>query len=273
MSKDCHNIHILQDESGYFSSDSLKQIQKCIAENSTDYKLHATFGCLLLTNQRYKEALLSFEKAYALEPCRDILHNIGCCYFRLGDIQKAKESFSNAITEARTEFISLNNLALMEWKLNRPENMQRIADLLFDTLVLDTESNTERIDGYDIAYLYFLLGDYKRSIEAIEKHSEHGFDNIIHSDLSYVFYKIYPERWRKNVEDDIEKRKACIKEIEDGLTDFSEEEKELYINTNREFVNKLQRELEEGVERPMPYIGGNVLSENCEKLGFYRIQL
>lgn len=266
MSKDCHNIHILQDESGYFSSDSLKQIQKCIAENPTDYKLHATFGCLLLTNKRYKEALLSFEKAYALKPCKDILHNIGCCYFRLGDIQKAKECFSNAITEARTEFNSLNNLALMEWKLNHPKNVQRIADLLFDTFVLYTESNTERIDGYDIAYLYFLLGDYKRSIEALEKSSQYGLDNIIYSDLSYAFYKIYPERWQKNVEDDIEKRKAWIKEIEDGLTDYSEEKKELYINTNRKLINKLQRELEEGVEKPAPYIGKNVRCKGCMEL-------
>src|SRR5690606_28561041 len=115
---------------------------------------------------KFEEAIPFLNKAYNIEQHRDIIHNIGYCYFQLNEFQKAKESFLQSTTDLDIENRSLYNLALTEWNLNNTVQVRLIADQLSKNI----ETNVhETISGYEIGLLYFLLDDLKRTSECLIK--------------------------------------------------------------------------------------------------------
>ncbi len=245
------------------------EIQKeCIELNPKSYYPYYQFGYMLLDQKKFKEAIQFFNKAYNIEKHRDIIHNIGYCYFQMDEFQKAKESFSQSTTDLDIENRSLYNLALTEWKLNNTEQVKLIADKLSKHI----ETNVhETISGYEIGLLYFLLDDFQRASECLIQQGINGIDLIDWTDLSYSLFNTDKKLWTEKINDSIVERKKWFNEIENNHEDWSEytdEEKKERLNELTAEIKIRQETLINGLSKPIEDVRESVLVEHCGCLLF-----
>jgi tetratricopeptide (TPR) repeat protein len=245
------------------------QIQKeCIELNPKSYYPYYQYGYMLLDQRKFKEAIPFLDKAYNIEKQRDIIHNLGCCYFHMDEFQKAKELFSQAATDLDIENRSLYNLALTEWKLNNTEQVKLIADKLSKHI----ETNVhETISGYEIGLLYFQLDDFQRASECIVKQGINGIDLIDWTDLSYSLFKTDNELWNKKINDSIVERKKLCDEIESNHEDWNEytnDEKKERLTELKAEIKVIEETLNNGMTKPIQDLSKNVLVEYCGCLLF-----
>uniref|UniRef100_UPI00404AEE12 tetratricopeptide repeat protein n=1 Tax=Flavobacterium sp. TaxID=239 RepID=UPI00404AEE12 len=245
------------------------QIQKeCIELNPKSYYPYYQYGYMLLDQRKFEEALQFLAKAYQIEKSRDILHNIGCCYFQLDEFQKAKEIFSKSAIDLDTENRSLYNLALTEWKLNNKEQVKLIADNLFDHL----EANIhETINGYEVGLLYFLLDDFQKTSECLVKEGINGIDLFDWTDLSYSLFKTDQTLWNEKINDSINERKQWYNEIESNSDDwiaYTDEEKKERQNEFKTEIKMREETLSTGMTKPIQDLSKNIYVEFCGCLLF-----
>lgn len=244
------------------------KIQKeCIELHPKSYYPYYQYGYMLLDQKKFEEAIPFLTKAYHIEKHRDILHNIGYCYFQMNEFQKAREFFTQSATHLDTENRSLYNLALTEWKLKNTKQVKIIADKLSN---IETEFQ-ETISGYEIGLLYFLLEDYQRATECLVKQGIHGIDLMVWTDLSYSLFKTDNDLWSEMINDSIVKRKKKCDEIENNPQEWSEytdeEKKELLIELTAE-INARQETLNNGMTKPIQDLSISILDEHCGCLLF-----
>ncbi len=242
--------------------------EECFVLNPKSYAPYYQFGYMLLDQVEYQEAIPYLEKAYQLEARSDILHNIGCCYFQLGQYQKAKEIFSAITSEQDLESRSLFNLALTEWMLNERENVARIADEL--SVAIETD-NSLAMSVADICLLYFLLKNFDKVSDCLFKQGMAFIDLADWDYLSYSLHKTHPDSWRENIEKSIEEKKESIEEINKNDESWeidSEEEKQEYLKEFKDEIQARKNMLGKGVELPEIQISDWILVEYCGCLLF-----
>jgi tetratricopeptide (TPR) repeat protein len=77
---------------------ALVWLNKCLAINpNTDFALNNRGSILFNSYQKYSEALADFNKAIQLNPVGDYYLNRSYCYYKLGQIDKAKADANVAI--------------------------------------------------------------------------------------------------------------------------------------------------------------------------------
>jgi Tfp pilus assembly protein PilF len=242
--------------------------EECFSLNPSSYLPYYQFGYMLLDQAEYQEAIPYLEKAYQLENRSDILHNIGCCYFQLGQYQKAKEIFSAITSEQDLESRSIFNLALTEWMLSEGENFALIADEL--SLAIETD-NSLAMSVEDICLLYFLLENFEKVSDCLLKQGTEFIDLADWDYLSYSLHKTHPDSWRENIEKSIEEKKESIEEINKNDKSWeidSEEEKQEYLKEFKDEIQARKKMLGKGVELPEIQISDWILVEYCGCLLF-----
>lgn len=244
-------------------------IQKeCIELNPKSYYPYYQYGYMLLDQGKFEEAIPFLNKAYNIEQHRDIIHNIGYCYFQLNEFQKAKESFLQSTTDLDIENRSLYNLALTEWNLNNTVQVRLIADQLSKNI----ETNVhETISGYEIGLLYFLLDDLKRASECLIKQGINGIDLLDWTDLSYSLFMTYNKLWKEKINDSIDERKQWCNEIESNHEDwieYTDEEKKERLTELKAEIKIREEELNNGMTKPIQDLGKSVWVEHCGCLLF-----
>jgi tetratricopeptide (TPR) repeat protein len=245
------------------------QIQKeSIELNPKSYYPYYQYGYMLLDQRKFEEAIPFLAKAYQIEKNRDILHNMGCCYFQLDEFQKAKEFFSKSAIDSDTENRSLYNLALTEWKLNHTEQVKLIADNLYHRL----ETNIhETMSGYEIGLLYFLLDDFQKAAECLVIQGINGIDLFDWLDLSYSLFKTDQTLWNKKINNSINERKQWCNEIENNSEDWSEctdEEKKERQNEFNAEIKMREETLINGMKKPVLNLNKNIYAVFCGCLLF-----
>ena len=241
---------------------------ECIGLNPKSYYPYYQFGYMLLDQKKFKEAIPFLVKAYNIEKHRDIIHNIGYCYFQMDEFQTAKESFSQSTTDLDIENRSLYNLALTEWKLNNTEQVKLIADKLSKNI----ETNVhETISGYEIGLLYFLLDDLQQASECLIKQGVNGIDLLDWTDLSYSLYKTNNKLWRDRIDASIDERKKWCEEIASNHKDWSENTEEEKKERLTELENEIkirQEILTKEMTRPIQDLNKSLTVEYCGCLLF-----
>ncbi len=241
--------------------------QECFSLNPNSYLPYYQFGYMLLDQAKYEEAIPYLEKAYQLENLSDILHNIGCCHFQLGQYQEAKNIFSSITSEQDLESRSIFNLALTEWVLNNIENVRKIANELAERV----ENYDKIVDAYSIALLYFLLGDLDNVSKCLLKQGVEFIELPDWDYLSYSLSKTHPDIFRTEIEKSIEERKEWIEEINnnhESRKDDSEEEKQEDLKEFKDEIHVREKMLEKGVELPEIQISNWVFVKYCGCLLF-----
>ncbi|HEX8351073.1 MAG TPA: tetratricopeptide repeat protein [Hymenobacter sp.] len=245
------------------------QIQKeCIDLNPKSYYPYYQFGYMLLDQKKFKEAIPFLDKAYNIEKHRDIIHNIGYFYFKMNEFQKAKELFSQSITDLDIENRSLYNLALTEWKLNNTQQVKLIADKL--SKYIETNIH-ETISGYEIELLYFLLNDLQQASESLIKQGVNGIDLLDWTDLSYSLYKTNNKLWIERINASIDERKKWSKEITSNHKDWignTEEEKKERLTELEKEIKVRQEILTKEMTKPIQDLNKNLTVEHCGCLLF-----
>lgn len=266
--KSSHNLAwYLYFESG--DEDRAIKIQKeCIELLPKSYYPYYLYGYMLLDKNNYEEAIPFLNKAYQIGKRRDILYNIGYCYFQMGDIEKSKESFSKSVSELDVENRSLYGLAICEWKLNNFEQVKIIADKLIKEI--ETKDN-DIVTGYEIGLLYFLLNDLKQASRCLIKQGINGIDLIDWPELSYPLYKTNKELWFEKINNRIIELKEWYIEIENNHEDwnnYSDEEKKEELSDINAEINFKQEILNKEMTKPIINLNKKIWEEHCGCLLF-----
>lgn len=245
------------------------QIQKeCIELNPKSYYPYYQYGYMLLDQRKYDEAISFLDKAFSIEKRRDIIHNIGYCYFQMEEFQKAKDLFSQSATDLDTENKSLYNLAITEWKLNNTEQVIQIANKLYQQI----ETNVHKtISGYEIGLLYFLLDDFQKASDCLILQGIDGIDLIDWTDLSYSLYITDNKLWREKIENSIDERKKWCEEIignHEDWNDYKEDEKQERLNELSNEIKNRQETLTTKLSKPIQDLGKSIWVEHCGCLLF-----
>jgi len=244
-------------------------IQKeCIELSPKSYYPYYLYGYMLLEKNKFDEAISYLEKAYQIRERRDILYNIGFCYFQMGNIEKSKECFYKSVSELDIENRSLYGLAICEWKLNNFEQVKIIADKILKDI--ETKNN-DLITGYEIGLLYFLLGDLQQSTKCLIKQGINGVDLIDWPELSYSLYKTNNELWFETINKRILELKEWYSEIEnnhDDWSDYTDEEKEEQLIDIKGEIKVKQEILSKGIAKPIINLNKSIWEEHCGCLLF-----
>jgi hypothetical protein len=169
------------------------EIQKeIIKQNPKSYLPYYLLGFMLLEKEDYKKALENLLIAKEKSDRRDILHNIGFCYFKLGDLKTSRDYFKIANTEFDFEFRSAFNQAVLDFQLQDTESTRKIADRLFQNI---ENNSASMIGGYEIGLLYFMISDFEKATESLIKQGIDGVDLTDWKELSYSLFISDKKRW------------------------------------------------------------------------------
>jgi len=245
------------------------KIQKeCIELSPNSFYPYYQLGYMLLDQKQFKEAIPYLEKANRKENKRDIIHNLGYCYFQLKQFEKAKELFSISVTELDIENRSLFNLALTEYECENIDKVKEIADKLSEEIETNHHSS---ISGYEIGLLYFLLNEFEKSAKCLIKQGINGIDLLDWNDLSYSLFQTNKPIWSKQINKSIDERNEWIKEIKSNHEDWSEysnKEKEESLNEFQTEIQERESALISEMIKPKPDIDENIMVEYCGCLLF-----
>lgn len=245
------------------------QIQKeCIELHPKSFYPYYQYGYMLLHQRRYEEAIPFLEKALSLEEHRDIMHNIGYCYFQLEQFQQAKNFFSQSAAKQDMGNKGLYNLALTEWKLNNTAQVRSIANLLAEQI---RENISEAVSGYETGFLYFLLGDLHQASACLIKQGIDCIDLFEWSALSYSLYITNPAVWKEKIRNGIDEHKKWCKEIirnHKTWNSYTEDEKKERLHELEDEIRTRQEALAKGIVHPTLNVNNWLTVEYCGCLLF-----
>ncbi len=245
------------------------EIQKqLISKNPKSFSPYYLLGFMLMEKEDYNTALKNLLIAKAKSDRRDIMHNLGYCYFKTGNIQEAQGYFLKANTDHDFEYRSAYNQAILDFKIGDVGNTRKIADRLFQTI---EENTAVMIGGYEIGYLYFLLGDYVKASNSLIKQGIDGVDLTDWKELSYSLFVTDKNKWISQHDKMITEREKWIDEIntkpEEWDFDSEQEKNERLVELKSEFSN-IKELIKNGVSKPDTNLNENVWIEPCGCLLF-----
>ena len=225
-------------------------------------------GFMLMEKEDYKNAIEYLLKANEKSDRRDISHNLGYCYFKIGDIQIAKDYFSKATTDYDFENRSAYNLAILDFKNGNIKNTRKIADKLFSSI----ERNVHQmISGYEIGFLYFLLEDFNMASDCLIKQGIDRVDLIDWKELSYSLFVTDKNMWISHHDKMIAERESWIDEINTQPDDWdfdSEQEKNERLSELKSEIANIKELIKNGITKPDLDLSENVWIEPCGCLLF-----
>lgn len=225
-------------------------------------------GFMLLEKEDYKNALENLLTAKEKSDRRDILHNIGFCYFKLGDLKTSRDYFKIANTEFDFEFRSAFNQAILDFKLQNVESTRKIADRLFQNI---EKNSASMIGGYEIGLLYFISGDFVRATESLLKQGIDGVDLTDWEELSYSLYTSDKKKWISQHKKMISERENWIVEINTKPDEWdfdSEQEKNERLSELKNEIENIKGLISKGISKPDLDLNENVWIEPCGCLLF-----
>ncbi len=199
---------------------------------------------------------------------RDILHNLGFCYFKLGDLKTSRDYFNCANTELDIEYRSAFNQAVLDFELKDTGSTKEIADRLFANI---EQNSISMIGGYEIGFLYFLLGDFDKATESLIKQGINGVDLTDWKELSYSLFVNDNEKWISQHQKMILERKKRIVEINTKPDEWdfdSEQEKNERLKELKNEIKNINELILNGISKPDVDLNENVWIEPCGCLLF-----
>ena len=228
------------------------EIQKeIIIQKPKSYLPYYLLGFMLLDKEDYKNALENLMIAKEKSDRRDVLHNIGFCYFKLGDLKTSRDYFKIANTEFDFEFRSAFNQALLDFQLQDTESTRKIADRLFQNI---ENNSASMIGGYEIGVLYFMTGDFEKATESLLKQGIDGVDLTDWKELSYSLFTSDKKKWISQHKKMILERENWIIEIttKPDEWDFdSEQEKDERLSELKNEIENIKGLISNGISNPM----------------------
>lgn len=272
--KSTHNLAWFYYE-GYGENSSIERAieiqQECISMNPKSYYPYHLYGVLLLINNQYSEAIKYLEIAYSKENCRDIANDLGVAYAKTGNLEIAKDYLIKATKEKDIEYKSKYNLAITKTQLNEKEDTLTIAEE-FKKLIIDGVDKFDTIDGFSVAYLYYILDDKDTAYACCKTCDWNVYDLFSWEHVPYLIYKNDIEEFKKLVASEIEDKKNWIIENKDNdefWEDDTEEEKQQYLTECESEITRLTNlEAEFALNKPNIDINNQYLLESCGCLLF-----
>ena len=199
---------------------------------------------------------------------RDILQNIGFCYFKLGDLKTSREYFKIANTEFDFEFRSAFNQAVLDFQLQDSESTRKIADRLFANI---EQNSVSMIGGYEIGFLFFLLGDFDKATESLIKQGINGVDLTDWKELSYSLFISDNKKWISQHKKMISEREKWIVEINTKPDEWdfdSTQEKNERLTELKNEIENINELISNGISKPNVDFNENIWIEPCGCLLF-----
>jgi tetratricopeptide (TPR) repeat protein len=256
----------------YFEWSEIKRAlaiqQECVELKPNSYYPYYLYGFMLFQQGEFEKAIEYLTIAKEKEFRRDIEHNIGYCYFKLNDFNKARQCFLAASDNTDIENLSLFNLAITELKLNNIINATQIANRLFETII---ENTFQTISGYEIGLLFFLLQDYEKAVECTVKQGIDFIDLLDWNELSYCVYIVNRELWVERLKKGVLERIRWQTEIRNNhekWTFDTAQEKQERLNEIREEIKIRRSIIKTGIDKPNSNLEENIIFEFCGCLLF-----
>ncbi|MDP8080357.1 tetratricopeptide repeat protein [Phocoenobacter skyensis] len=231
---------------------AIKIQREIIKQNPKSYLPYYLFATMLIDIGNYNDALPYLKIAGKKSDRKDILHNIGCCYFYLGNFEKSEQYFGKINKEFDHQCRSAFNQAITNFKLGNLDITRKIADRL--STKVETHS-FDTIGGYEIALLYFLLDDFEKASQLLIKEGISGIDLPDWSELSYSLFISNHKQWVEEHKKMITDRKNWIEEIKTDPDEWdfdSEQEKQERLNELNDEINTIDNIIIQGVAKPTP---------------------
>jgi len=245
------------------------EIQKEVLEYVPNtYFPYYQLGFMLLEQNKIEESIPFLITAESKSSRKDITHNLGYAYFLNKEYQKAYSKFKSIESKYDLENLSLYNLSLCQLQLELRDEVNDSLAKLESTV----ESKIHKaIDGYAIAQLYAINGEYQKCYDCVELQ---GFDMIEITDwpdISYSIKKINSKVWEGQIDKYLSQKANLISEFENGSEDedgYSTEEREERIVEIKEEINILKRTKESEVVEPETNLFELLMPDHCGCLLF-----
>ncbi|MGB3757231.1 MAG: tetratricopeptide repeat protein [Rivularia sp. (in: cyanobacteria)] len=258
-------------EFGATLEEAIKIQQECISMNPKSFYPYFLYGCMLLQNNQYSEAIKYLEIAYSKEQKRDIANDLGIAYAKQGIFTSAKNYLTQAVNQEDIENKSKYNLALVQIQLREKKQALAIAEEL-KQIIIDSSDKFHDIDSFEVAYLYYLLDDDDTAYSCCRMSDWNSYDLFSWECVSYLIYKNNTEVFKKLVASELEKKKTWIKankDNDDYWEDDTEEEKQQELAERESEITRLTNlEAEFAVDKPNIDINDRYLLESCGCLLF-----
>lgn len=196
--------------------------EECLALKPNSHYPYSQYGCMLLDQNQFEKAitylLISIEKnAHNLT-----YHNLGYCYYHLGDFNNSKINFNLASKKEKNRDLTLYGLALSHYHLNNTDAVREIGNQLL--LDLAPKDGYHPKDGFIAATVFYLIKDFEKVTECVRKGciTQHGFDLLEKDHLAYSVYKADKLLYQEQVNQGIESRKRNIQECKDNNVNWEE---------------------------------------------------
>lgn len=245
--------------------------QECISMNPKSFYPYFLYGCMLLENNQFLEAIKSLEIAYSKEQIRNIASYLGVAYAKQGNFNKAKDYLIKAANQEDIENKSKYNLAIVQIKLGDKQAALTIVEEL-KQVIIDGSNRFNDIDAFEVAYLYYLLNDDDAAYSCCKLCDWNHYYLSSWQHVSYLIYKNDIELFQKIINSEIEREKTWIKENKDNdeyWEDDTEEEKQLYLAERESEITRLANlEAEFAIGKPNIDINNQYVLEGCGCLLF-----
>lgn len=190
--------------------------EECIALSPESFYPYYQFGYMLMVKEEFLEAIQYLKIANSKTKNRGIDHNLGFCYYKIGEFELAKNYFLKSSIKEDNEQRSLFNLALTEYRLNNFDNLNEIISRLQNPKETD-----DPLLEYEIGQLLFLINEYDKSAKWTIK-QDLRIDLLEWKELAYSIYKADKNVFDIELKKGISERQLWIKEINENHKDWNE---------------------------------------------------
>ena len=245
------------------------EIQKeVLNHNPKTYLPYYQLGFMLLEQKKVEESIPFLTTAESKKNRKDISHNLGFAYFLNKEYQKAYSKFKSIDSELDLESTSLYNLAICQLQLDLEDELKDSLEILESTI---EKKIHKTIDGYDIAQLYAINGEYQKCYDCVELQ---GFDMIEFTDwplISYSVKKINDKVWEEQIDKYLNQKNNLITEFVNGNEEedgYNAEERAKRIIEIKEEINILTKTKESDVAKPKTNLDELLTPDHCGCLLF-----
>jgi protein O-mannosyl-transferase len=113
----CITLSAVADQQRGDLTSALQKLDRAIDVAPHSYEAHYYRGNVYSQMRRFDAAISEYEQAFASQPTAETLNNLGSTYFQIGQIDKAIESYRNAVQLDPDFSLAKENLeALLKWR-------------------------------------------------------------------------------------------------------------------------------------------------------------
>jgi TolB-like protein/DNA-binding winged helix-turn-helix (wHTH) protein/Tfp pilus assembly protein PilF len=144
--------------------EALAEIQRAQELDPLSLIITSVHGWIHYENRQFDQATNYFSKTLEMDPQYvPALLDLGACYLRLGDTQKAMDEFQKARAAGGDTSRILADLAQGDALAGQKASAYKILEQI------EQPSNGRFVSSWDLSFVYAALGDKTRAIELLEK--------------------------------------------------------------------------------------------------------